>query len=141
MYESPGTPAAYEPDTQPLKRPGQVTAALIMTMVGGAALAIIGVFLATGSSSELMGVDGDLLRVIGIVDVVWGAACIALAFLAWKRNNKARITLFVLAGLYAAVQLYQVIVLETPAGGLPIIYVAIAVSLLRTPAARDWFNK
>ncbi len=140
MYESPGTSVAYEPH-QALKRPGKVTAALIMTMVGGAALAVIGVLLAAGSLSELMGVDADLLRVFGIVDVLWGAACIALAFVAWKRNNKARIALFVLAGLYAAVQLYQVIALETPAGGLPILYVAIAVNLLRTREARDWFNR
>ncbi len=141
MYDSPGPAAAYEQDAQPVKRPGQVTAALVMTMVGGAVLAVIGVALAGGAASDLMGgFDGDLLRVIGIVDVVWGAACIALALLAWKRNNKARIALFVLAGLYAVVQLYQVIALETPAGSLPIIYVAIAVSLLNTPQARSWFK-
>ena len=134
-------------------RPGQVTAGVIMSWVGGGVFALLGVLLfALADNKDLLdGVEQQLgnqlnrdqattiFRTLGVGLGVWGIAVIVFAVLAWNGKNWARIALTVMGGLYCASQLVGIV--SGAVAGLPFLaYVVICVGLLWTREAGAWFT-
>lgn len=145
----PGYPGSPTPPT----RPGQVTAGVIMSWVGGGVFALLGVLLlALADNKDLLdGVEQQLgnqlnrdqattiFRTLGVGLGVWGIAVIVFAVLAWNGKNWARIALTVMGGLYCASQLVGIV--SGAVAGLPFLaYVVICVGLLWTRQAGAWFT-
>jgi len=161
-----GTPPSYGPQhgyygapnpyaTDPDRRPATVVSALIMTWIGVALLALIGlVCLALAGNQQVLDAFASelndpnfsnadlstLLRVVGAVLLVWGLVVGAVSVFAWRRANWARIALIVMAGLYCALQLVALLTGEL-AVVFAIGYVAAVAVLLLLPASREWYAR
>jgi hypothetical protein len=147
----PGQPV-YPGAVAPTARPGQVTAAVVMSWVGGGVFALLGVLLlALADNKDLLdGVEQQLgnqlnrdqattiFRTLGVGLGIWGIAVIVFAALAWSGKNWARIALTVMGGLYCASQVVGIV--SGAVAGLPFLaYVVICVGLLWTREAGTWF--
>ena len=150
----PGQPVYpdYPGAATPIARPGQVTAGVIMSWVGGGAFALLGLLLfALADNKDLLdGVEQQLgnqlnrdqattiFRTLGVGLGAWGVAVIVFAVLAWSGKNWARIALTVMGGLYCASQVVGIV--SGAVAGLPFLaYVVICVGLLWTREAGAWF--
>jgi hypothetical protein len=144
----PGYPGAVTPTA----RPGQVTAGVIMSWVGGGVFALLGVLLfALAANADLLdGVEQQLdqqinrdqattiFRTLGVGLGIWGIAVIVFAVLAWNGKSWARIVLTVMGACYCASQLVGIV--SGAVAGLPFVaYVVISVGLLWTRDAGAWF--
>ncbi len=151
----PGQPVypGYPGSPTPTTRPGQVTAGVIMSWVGGGVFALLGVLLlALADNKDLLdGVEQQLgnqlnrehattiFRTLGVGLGVWGIAVIVFAVLAGNGKNWARIALTVMGGLYCASQVVGIV--SGAVAGLPFLaYVVICVGLLWTREAGVWFT-
>ncbi len=145
---SPSHPYAANTD----KRPGTVTAAVVVTWVG-CGLAAIGclVVLAlafSGSEGFMDGVvrDGDgtftrsqargILVGVGVVGFVWSVIASVLALLTLKRQGWARVVLAVSAVMAALVSLVMILSMVS---AITLILAISALVLLFVGGANDWF--
>jgi hypothetical protein len=150
----PGQPAypGYPGAVETAVRPGQVTAGVVMSWVGGGVFALFGLLLfALAANKDLLdGVEQQLdqqinrdqattlFRTLGVGLGIWGIAVIVFAVLAWNGKNWARIALTIMGGCYCASQLFGIV--SGAVAGLPFLaYVVIAVGLLWTRPAGAWF--
>jgi hypothetical protein len=155
-YPPYGPPPGYPPQQayQPQGVPGPVRTAAILTWVfAGVALAgfvVVGIVLAADRGDlfdELerrqeyqdLDVTRDQVTVVLIVLLVvlafWAVCECVLAFLVWRGQNWARITLAVSAGMTAVVSLAMV-----PVSLLHLVVGAVVVGLLFSPASNQWFR-
>jgi hypothetical protein len=147
----PGQPV-YPGAVAPTARPGQVTASIVMSWVGGGVFALLGLllFVLADNKDLLDGVEQQLgnqlnrdqattvFRTLGVGLGVWGIAVIVFAALAWNGKNWARIALTVMGGLYCVSQVVGIV--SGAVAGLPFLaYVVICVGLLWTREAGAWF--
>ena len=135
------------------RRPVSVTAALVLTWSGAFLFSLLGaLMLARASDTNLLaGVERTLgrpidrayvseqLRLLGAVMLPWGLAVIAVAAFAGRRRHWARLALTVMGALCCAVALYLTVDNGGLGGPLTVAWVAVAVGLLWTGSARQWY--
>ena len=149
-YHGPSPSHPYAANTD--KRPGTVTAAVVLTWVG-CALAMIGCLLglalAFSDSDTFMdgfmkGSDGEFTRAqakgilvgFGAVGFVWSLAASVLALLTLKRHGWARILLTVSSVMAALISLVMIL---SVISAVTLVMAIAAVVLLFVGGANDWF--
>ena len=145
------TSAPY--DAPLARRPVSVTAALMLTWSGAIVFSLMGALMLAraGDSNLLDGVERTLgrpidrsyvseqLRLLGAVMLPWGLAVIAVAAFAGRRRHWARLALTVMGALCCGVALYLTVDQGGLGGPITIAWVAVAVGLLWTGSARQWY--
>ncbi|MBK5249899.1 MAG: hypothetical protein JJE50_10815 [Actinomycetales bacterium] len=130
-----------------LRRPGTVTAAAILTWLGGVLMTLLGFALAAiaGSSTgrqqlDLTADQANVLLGAGIGSAVWSILAIVLAVFVFRGSKGAAIGLTVLGALFIVFGLATLAIGSSTGGvGLPVAWVAVAIVLFRSKSARSWY--
>ncbi len=135
------------------RRPGAVTAAMVMAWIGSALLLLLGLVMVAfaGNQDFLDGLregglganvsDQDvttLMNVIGVILLGFGAVVLVLSIFAFRRANWARIALTVVGAIYCALQLVALLD-GAPAVIVSIGWVVAALVLMWLPDSRAWY--
>jgi len=131
-------------------RPGAVTAAVVMTYLGTAVLALPGVVLLIGSTNAYFaqGVAEDLgvagmraagVAAVGLILLVISTFVAIVAAAAHRGRNGGRITLCIIGCIWTLLGLIDI------AGGATqeifgVVWIATGVALLLTPGANRWYR-
>lgn len=155
-YGHPPAYYGYPPaQSDPNRRPAQVTAAHVMTWIGAAFGLLTGVFFVIAAGSDEIvdlvmeqlatsGISEDefvtMLRLAGVLTALWSLAVLVVSVFSWRRANWAAILLTVMGGGYLVFQLItlltgQLAVLFT------IVWVAAVLVLLWWPTSRRWYTE
>jgi len=133
------------------RRPGVVTAALVLSLIGGIFLLAIGaliVFAGATVISEIgaqMGLAAEMdliagaVTFVGAVVLVWGALLLIMSIFAFRRASWARWVLIVM-GVPAVVLTLFWLTLGDVTALVQLAWIGTSAGLLLTPAARAWYS-
>lgn len=131
-----------------VRRPGTVTAAVVMTYIGAGLMVLVGLaFLVTAASAdaaEQAAVQQALgaavgLAGIGVITLVVGVILIVLAVLTQRGRRGPRTALTVIGGIAVLLDVVQ-LATGKPQAAISLVWVAVAVGLLWAGQARSWFR-
>lgn len=140
-----GAPNPYVAHQQALKRPGTVLAGSIMTWVGCTIGVLVGLVMGLAvQDSDLQGMvpagDISIYRAAALGVAAWCVLVAIVSIFAFRGSKAAAITLVVMGGLIAVLQLISVIQGQgTAIVGL--LYIVACVNLIFTmQPSRAWYN-
>lgn len=128
-------------------RPGVVTAALVLAIIGGAAVMVFGLIIGLAGTAALALFDvtaqwswvGGAIWVLAGIVIVWGAVVLVMAILALRRTNWARWALVVMGGVAVALSLVT-LSLGDPSALVNILWIGTSAGLLLVPQSQQWFG-
>ncbi len=139
--EVPDSHAAYTPPS----RPGTVLAGCVMSWVGGAFGALIGIALVSASGSKsfqdqlnVTSEGASSLRLIGVVVVLWCLLVIGLAVQVFRRKRWAAIALAVMAGIFTVFSVVNMVASGSPSGLVGVLW-SVAAAAVVFNGSREWF--
>ena len=136
-------------DPRAARRPGTVTASVVMTYIGAGLMVLVGLgFLITAASAgaaEQTAVQQALgaavgLAGIGVFTLVVGAVLIVLAVLTQRGRRGPRTALTVIGGIAVVLDVVQ-LATGKPQAVISLVWVVVAVGLLWSGQARSWFRQ
>lgn len=126
-----------------LRRPGTVTAGVVMTFVGAALMVFSGLVVTTMPDDLAVtagvAVNDDYALVVGGITLLWGLLLIPFAIVALRGKMWSVITLTVMGGIYLLSALFN-LVNGDPVGIVGVLYIGVAVGLMWAPASRAWLR-
>lgn len=159
QYDPPPSPGQYTPAPgrytpapgQPAgARPGLVTAALVLSLIGGIFLVLFGaviVFAGTALIAEVgaqLGLTAEMDLIAGAVTfvggavLVWGALLVIMSIFAFRRANWARWVIIIMAVPAVLLALLGLSFGDVSAL-VQLAWIGTSAGLLLTPAARAWY--